>query len=39
METRGKFSREFKLEPLKMVNDRGAALKRAARYLQASRMN
>ena len=31
METRRKFSREFKLEPLQMVKDRGVALKRPAR--------
>ena len=33
METRRKFSREFKLEAVKMVVDRGVALKQAARDL------
>ena len=33
METRRKFSREFKLEAVKMVKDRGVALKQAARDL------
>lgn len=33
METRRKFSREFKLEAVKMVQDRGVALKQAARDL------
>jgi transposase len=33
METRRKFSREFKLEAVKMVVERGVALKQAARDL------
>ena len=34
METRRKFSREFKLEAVKMVKDRGVALSQAARDLE-----
>ena len=33
MDTRRKFSREFKLEAVKMVKDRGVALKQVARDL------
>ena len=33
MDTRRKFSREFKLEALKMVKDRGVALRQVARDL------
>ncbi len=33
MDTRRKFSREFKLEAVKMVKDRGGALKQVARDL------
>jgi transposase len=34
METRRKFSREFKLEAVKMVKERGVALRQAARDLE-----
>jgi transposase len=34
METRRKFSREFKLEAVKMVKERGVALSQAARDLE-----
>ena len=33
METRRKFSREFKLEAVKMVKDRGVAARQVSRYL------
>ncbi len=34
MDTRRKFRREFKLEAVKMVKDRGVALKQVARDLE-----
>ena len=35
METRRKFSREFKLEAVKMIKERGVALRQAARELES----
>jgi transposase len=38
METRRKFSREFKLEAVKMVKDRGVAARQVSRHLDINQI-